>query len=282
MKNSSQIKLIALDLDGTLLSPDGQVHPMERDTLQQARRAGISIAIATGRSIQDTLPYAQAAGGVDWIITENGARISSANGQIIYQRVMPQETLELLLQLCRKYGVEPCFYGDHIVWYGKRCRQFHDNVQAATGRPLPLQLDHFHYVDGHAQWDALTQENIYKAIVYGDAADLETWLTALSQTGQFTAEPSIFCGMKNIEINQFGTDKGTALLHLAAQLQLTPEQVMACGDSDNDRAMLQAVGLGVAMANAPAHIRALANIVTDTNIQHGVAQVVQKYVLNAV
>ncbi|MDO5784300.1 MAG: Cof-type HAD-IIB family hydrolase [Eubacteriales bacterium] len=277
--SSSKIKLIALDLDGTLLSPEGQVHPIEQDTLQQVRRAGVSVAIATGRSIQDTLPYAQAAGGVDWIITENGARIQSADGQTIYQRTMPQETLTLLLRLCEKYAVEPCFYGDDIIWYGRQCRRFHDNVMAITGHPLPLQLEHFRYVDSWAQWYALTRENVYKAIVYGDAADLDTWLTALAETGQFAAEPSVFCGMKNIEINQRGTDKGAALLQLAAQLQLTHEQVMACGDSDNDRTMLQAAGLGIAMANAPAHIRALADAVTDTNDQHGVAQAVRKYVL---
>lgn len=279
MNVSSEIKLIALDLDGTLLRVGGHVDPVDRDTLQQARRAGIAVAIATGRSVQDTLPYAQAAGGVDWIITENGARILSSDGQTIYQRPMPQEAVTLLLQLCEDYSVEPSLYGDHIIWYGAQCRQFHDNARKVMGRPLPLQLEHFRHVDGSEGWHALTRERVYKAIVYGDAADLDAWLTAMAKTGQFTSEPSIFCGMKNIEINQRGTDKGKALLYLAAQLQLTREQVMACGDSDNDRAMLQDVGLGVAMANAPAHIRALADVVTDTNEQHGVAHAVRKYAL---
>lgn len=275
----SKIKLIALDLDGTLLLPAGEVHPIERDALQQARRAGVFVAIATGRSIQDTLPYAESAGGVDWIITENGARILSADGQTVDRRTMPREDLTLLLELCEAYAVEPCFYGDRVIWYGEQCRRFHDRVLAVTGRPLPLQLEHFRYVDGRAQWHALTQETVFKAIVYGDPADLDTWLTALAKTGRFAAEPSIFCGMKNVEINRRGTDKGTALLRLAERLHLTREQVMACGDSDNDRTMLQTAGLGIAMANAPAHIRALADAVTASNTEHGVAQAVRRYAL---
>ena len=275
----SNIKLIALDLDGTLLSPEGTVHPMERDAIQQARRAGVAVALATGRAVRDTLPYAHAAGGVDWLITENGARIQSMTGEPLYAHAMPVETLMLLLRLCREYGVEPCLYGTELVWQGAICRAFHDNMMKITGRPLPIELDHFRLVEEDTQWDALIHKTIYKAIVYGDAADLDAWLDALARTEQFTAEPSIFCGMKNIEINLRGTDKGDSLLRLAEHLNLTREQVMACGDSDNDRAMIQDAGLGVAMANAPEHIKKAADVVTDTNVQHGVAQAVRRYVL---
>lgn len=276
---SSPIKLIGLDLDGTLLGADSLVHDRERRTLQRARQAGIAVALSTGRSIADAAPHAKAAGGVDWIITENGARITSSSGKTIYRHALTVHHVELLLALCEKHHVEPSFYGESCIWYGAECRAFFDEIMRIRGGTLPIDMHHFRYVETREQWHMLTDKTAFKAIVYGDAHDLDAWLYDVRAAGEFEAEPSVFCGMKNIEINAKGTDKGTALLYLAQHLGLTHKQVMACGDSDNDRTMLQAAGLGVAMGNASAHIRALADATTDTNENHGVSHAIERYVL---
>lgn len=275
---SSPIKLIGLDLDGTLLGTDSQVHESERNALQQARQAGVAAALCTGRSTLDSASHAKAAGGVDWIITENGARITSAAGETIYRHTMTPEHIDMLLTLCEKHGVEPSFYGERTIWYGAKCKAFFDEIARARGH-VAIDFSHYRYVDAPEQWRALSGETIFKAIVYGDARDLDAWLTDMQKTGLYEAEASVFCGLKNIEINAKGTDKGTALLELAKHLGLTAGQVMACGDSDNDRTMLQAAGLGVAMANAPEHIRALADVTTDTNDNHGVSRAIERYIL---
>ncbi len=274
----SPIKLIGLDLDGTLLGTDSQVHECERHALQQARQAGVATALCTGRSMLDSTAHAKAAGGVDWIITENGARVTSAAGETIYRHTMTRQHIEYLLALCEMHGVEPSFYGEHTIWYGAQCKAFFDEIIRIRGG-LAIDLSHYSYVHTPEQWHALSNETIFKAIVYGDAHDLDQWLTDLKACDLFESEPSLFCGLKNIEINAKYTDKGTALLQLAKHLDLTAGQVMACGDSDNDRTMLQAAGLGVAMANAPEHIRALADVTTDTNDNHGVSHAIERYVL---
>ncbi|MCD8355748.1 MAG: Cof-type HAD-IIB family hydrolase [Clostridia bacterium] len=275
----SNIKLIALDLDGTLLGSDSLVHESERQALQQARQNGVSIVLCTGRSVHDSLPHAQAAGGVDWIITENGARITSSDGETIYRHPLSVQHLKLLLELCEVHHVEPSFYGESCVWYGEQCRAFFDEIYRTTGRMPPIDMGNYRYIETREQWHMLAEKTVYKSIVYGDIADLDSWMQDMQETGAFESEPSIFCGLKNIEINAKGTNKGTALLYLAEHLGLTRKQVMACGDSDNDRKMLQAAGLGVAMRNAPAHIQNIANVVTDTNELHGVAKAIQNYVL---
>ena len=275
---SSPIKLIGLDLDGTLLGTDSQVHEPERTALQQARQAGVAAALCTGRSPLDSAAHAKAAGGVDWIITENGARITSAAGETIYRHTMTPQHIDILLTLCETHGVEPSFYGEHTVWYGAKCKAFFDEIARIRGS-VAVDLNHFCYVDTPEQWRALSGETIFKAIVYGDARDLDAWLADIQQADIFEAEASVFCGLKNIEINAKGTDKGTVLLHLAKHLGLTAGQIMACGDSDNDRTMLQAAGLGVAMANAPAHIRAIADSTTETNDNHGVSRAIERYIL---
>lgn len=276
----SSIKLIGLDLDGTLLGEDSCVHSRERGMIQQARQSGAAVALTTGRSIRDTIPHAHAAGGVDWLITENGARITSSSGETIFQNTMSAAQLQLLLTLCETHGVEPSLYGTDHVWYGSQCMAFFKEIARRRGGAIPLRLSDYRYVETFAQWQTIAaQETIYKAIVYGDAAQLDDWFEALQQTNQFEAEPSVYLGLKNIEINRRGTDKGRALLWLAEQLGLNRGNVMACGDSDNDRTMLQCAGLGVAMGNAPQHIRQLADVTTDTNRDHGVCRAIEQYVL---
>lgn len=276
----SPIRLLGLDLDGTLLGEDSRVHDRERQTLQRARAAGVAVALCTGRSIVDTLAHAEAAGGVDWIITENGARITSADGREICRHEMTPQHIDRLLTLCEAHGVEPSFYGERTIWFGDKCQGHFDQISRIIGR-LPLNLPHYRHIEDPAQWRALARETIFKAIVYGDARELNAWLADMRASGLFESEPSVFCGLMNVEINAKGTDKGAALLHLAGHLGLTAGQVMACGDSDNDRAMLEAAGLGVAMANAPEHIRALADVTTESNARHGVSRAIERYILSA-
>ncbi len=278
---SCDLKLIGLDLDGTLLGEDSRVHEPERRAIQQARQAGVSVALATGRAIHDALPHAQAVGGVDWLITENGARVTSADGETIYENPIPTAHLRTLLDLCGRYGVEPSFYGTELVWYGAACRAFFEEIDRIRSGPRPIDMLQYRYVEGDA-WRTLAEEQtVYKAIVYGDADQLDGWLRDMRASGHFEAEPSVFCGLTNVEINRRGTNKGHALLSLAQQLGLRRGQVMACGDSDNDRAMLHAAGLGIAMANAPAHIRRMADAVTDSNENHGVSRAIERYILRA-
>lgn len=277
---SSTIKLIGLDLDGTLLGEDSSVHEAERNAVQKARQAGVCVALATGRAILDTAPHAQTVGGVDWLITENGARVTSASGETIYEHAMSVSQLHLLTELCDAYGVEPSFYGKHNIWYGKQGMEFFDEVSRRRNGIVPVDRSHYDYIEDPAQWRELAEhQTIYKALVYGDAASLDEWLQQMQACGHFETEPSVFCSMKNIEITQKGTHKGKALLHLAQHLGLEADQVMACGDSDNDRTMLQTVGLGIAMANAPSHIRSLADAVTETNNDHGVCRAIEQYIL---
>lgn len=274
------IKLIALDLDGTLLGTDSKVHEPERETIQKARQAGVQTVVCTGRSTLDASPHAEAAGGIDWLITENGARIVSASGETIYYHAMTSEHIDRLLTLCEKHGVEPSFYGQNTIWYGAKCLAFLTEMSRIIGK-MPVDMSDFTYISTPEEWRALSNEIIFKAIVYGDKRDLDAWLTDMQQSGMFEAEPSVFCNLKNVEINAKGTDKGTALMYLAKHLGLTAEQVMACGDSDNDRTMLQKAGLGVAMGNAPEHIQAISDVTTETNANHGVSVAIEKYVLNA-
>ena len=101
-------------------------------------------------------------------------------------------------------------------------------------------------------------------------------LEVLSDGGRFLVTTSI---PGNAEVNAKGVDKGVGLLALAKHLGIAQESVMACGDSSNDAAMLRAAGFAVAMGNATPDIRALADVITDTNDEDGVAKAIEKYVL---
>ncbi|HIX10832.1 MAG TPA: HAD hydrolase family protein, partial [Candidatus Agathobaculum pullistercoris] len=110
---------------------------------------------------------------------------------------------------------------------------------------------------------------------------VDRMMQTLEQTGLFELAPSVMYGgaLKNVEINCKGVHKGQGLAQLAVQLGIGMDEVMAIGDSDNDLTMLRMAGLGVAMANAAPHIRDAADVCTGSNAEDGVAQAVERYIL---
>lgn len=121
-----------------------------------------------------------------------------------------------------------------------------------------------------------------KAILHAsDPALVDRMYNQLAQDARFEAAPSVMFGgqLKNIEVNRRGVSKGRALEALAARLGCGLQNVMAVGDSDNDLSMLRMAGLGVAMGNAPEHIRAAADAVTADNKADGAARAIEKWLL---
>ena len=132
-------------------------------------------------------------------------------------------------------------------------------------------------------WDAVLRReegNVVKAILHHlDPAVVDEMTAALKKTGRFELSPSVMYGgaLKNVELNRRGVHKGAALEKLCAALGISMEAVMAMGDSDNDRTMVELSGLGVAMGNAQPSLMAVADAVTGANTDCGVAQAIRQY-----
>lgn len=266
-----EIQILALDLDGTLLTGHNSVSPACREAVQKARAKGIQAAICTGRNAADSILFGEQAGGVDWAVIANGAQVRSLTApEAILTDPLGEPLCRALLDLCAAHAVDPCFYTADAVYYGQAFEAFLADC-AARGLPLDFsERENYHRVPEGGWRDLIADRHpeILKAILHApNPAVVDRMHEALLRDGRFETAPSEMFGgaLKNLEVNRRGVSKGGALKALAERLGCTLENVMAIGDSDNDLSMLRMAGLGVAMGNAPAHVQAAADAVTASN-----------------
>lgn len=282
-------QLLALDLDGTLLGPDSRISEENVRALRQAQRAGVQLALCTGRNSADVRRLsAGLLAPPDWVVAANGAEVRPfAGGEAIYEAPLGRARCETILETCARFGCDPSLYTAERHYYGRAFGEFLASLQA-RGQSIDDGLcDPALFVSGPHRWRELLETErkpFLKAILYhADPRAVERMQQALAETGLFELAPSVLYGgaLRNVEVNRKGVHKGAGLSALAAHLGIGLDAVMAVGDSGNDLTMLRAAGLGVAMANADAHIRAAADAVTADNAQHGVARAVEQYLLRA-
>lgn len=271
-------RLIALDLDGTLLDSQKRLSPRNRAALERAAARGIEIVPTTGRfyagmpeSVR-TLPF------LHYIIAINGAQVTDLTTEknLYRAEIGWQEAVSLLCYL-DKWGVLYDCYAQGKGWITAemqdRVDQFvHDPIY--LGMILRLRTR----VPELKTFLTETAMDVQKIQVYpGDPEKRLALLRALPE-----AFPSLLATSsitENIEINAAAANKGQALLALAAHLGLRQEQTLAFGDGLNDVTMLRDAGTGVAMANAAEEIRACADCVTASCDEDGVAQYLEQFLL---
>lgn len=283
----SKIKLLALDLDGTLLDTSSRVPEANAHALRLAQQAGVQVALCTGRNLTETRAFnAQLNASADWAVIANGAAVLrfSDKTQIAFDG-LDDRMCRTVLEVCAQFGVDPCLYTAEKLYYGHEFLRFLQEIRRRGRVSLSETAEGYEFVADAAQWRAVLEREdgkIAKAILHHLVPAVVDQMTqVLAESGLFELAPSVMFGgeLKNVEINRKGVHKGCALRQLAAQLGLDMDEVMAIGDSDNDLTMLQMAGLGVAMANAQPHIRASADAVTLDNASNGVAAAVKQYIL---
>lgn len=277
MEQSYDIRLVGLDLDGTVFDDQKRISAENQAAIREACRRGVQVLPATGRPLNAVPEEFLRIPGVRYALTSNGARVVDlTTGESVVELLIETPlALTALRELSRFDGSIDLF------WQGKAYAEPR-NIELAAARTVP-ELRSYIYssrvaVDDLPAWlERQTQGPEKITMFFADPAERERCRRAAEGLG-LTVSSSL---PANLEMNAPGVDKGQGLLALAEVLGHTPAQVMACGDSGNDTAMLRAAGLGVAMANSTPDILALADAVTGSNNESGVAQAIQKYVLNS-
>jgi len=259
------IKLIALDLDGTLLDPEGNITPGAKAAIACARAAGVRVVLNTGRPIPEAAHFAAQAGCDSLFSCLGGAAIvDRATGSVLRRWDIPEPSGKRALELCLGREIElMIFAGEQILVdpFSKESllRTYHYPVFHANAI---LTEDPAAYMHQHSL--PLTK-------IHGD------WNPGNYPLAELAALPGVTLTASNardFEIVPEGVDKGKALAELAAQYGITLEECAAVGDSDNDMAMLKAAGLPIAMGNASAAVKAAAKRVVASNAEDGVAQAI--------
>jgi Cof subfamily protein (haloacid dehalogenase superfamily) len=268
-----RIRLIALDLDGTLLDGRGGVPERNREALRAAAARGVAVALASGRMTPSITPTAEALGLDCPIIAYNGgmARLSRAGGRrIIFHRPLDARHGRALIDYCRgRYLLN--FYVDDVL-YGEA------NPRLAGMMDLYSKQTGAHY-EPVPDLGFLADREPTKALIVTTPAERERLYG--EWTERWGGEVNIVkTNPEYLEFLHRDANKGVALVELARALGLARGETMAMGDGDNDAPMLAAAGLGIAVANASALAKKSAAEVSPLmNDECAVAEAVERYVL---
>lgn len=263
-------KMLVLDLDGTLLNSESHISPENIRALDFARDQGLRIVIATGRPPVGTLPYRISLGNHldDPFITYNGAlvQIPRTGENLIRHTIMVADYLTIA-DYAEKYSLL------HYCFDEKSCltASMHPvAIWEGEINQIPVRLVDF------SQLDPATP--LSKAMISGEPADLDRAEADLpvSLTERYVIVRS---SPRLLEFLHPLASKGQAVAELAAMLGIQQDEVICVGDAGNDEDMIRYAGLGVAMGNATAAVKAVADFVTTSNDQNGVAEVVRRFVI---
>jgi Cof subfamily protein (haloacid dehalogenase superfamily) len=273
------IRLLASDIDGTLLNPQFQISDCDLAALRHAHDSGIEIVLVTGRRHTFALPIAKQLGFDLWLISSNGAVTRSLAGETFHRDLMPRETC---LELC---GAMQEFRGNTVLTFDNESKgaivlEHLDDLNASIRRWLEKNMAFIEFVVPIEK--ALVTDPV-QAMFCGSMSRMREALERLEQSGMQgritvlrTEYPERDLSM--IDVLNTGCSKGHALERWAAHRGYRREQVMAIGDNHNDVEMLEFAGHPVIMGNACEELRGRGWSVTLGNDRCGVAAAVAEVV----
>jgi Cof subfamily protein (haloacid dehalogenase superfamily) len=276
MVTLSNIRLLATDIDGTLLNPEFKISDGDLSALRRAHAAGIEIVLVTGRRHTFALPIAKQLGFDLWLISSNGAVTRSLSGETFHRDMMPAETCR---RLC---GAMQQFRGNTVLTFDRETKgaivlERMDELGASIRRWLEKNMEYIEFV---VPIEKALVTNPVQAMFCGTMVRMNTALTALEQAGMDgmvtvlrTEYPERDLSM--IDVLNAGCSKGHALERWAAYRGYRREEVMAVGDNHNDVEMLEFAGHPVIMGNACEELRTRGWQVTGGNHECGLAAAVE-------
>jgi Cof subfamily protein (haloacid dehalogenase superfamily) len=275
------IRLIALDIDGTLLDSRSQVPEVNRRAIAEAAAGGIEIALVTGRRYDFAMPIARQIPCPLTMIVNNGAVVKSWDGTTQMLRLLPvdvaRRTLEStvpfrgLASVCFNRPRANQLIFESIDWNDPLRRHYFERNRDFIAEMSPLT-------------DSLTEDPIQ--VMYtgrvSQAREVENHLTMLPFAAEFSVAVTLYddkdFGL--IDVISSGCSKGTTLAEWVRHRGLSREQVMAIGDNLNDREMLEYAGMPIVMGNAVPELRSFGWMETLSNDEGGVAAAIRSYVID--
>ena len=272
------IRLIGIDIDGTLLDTHGRMPEANRAAIHDAVGAGVHVALVTGRSYPFARPVADRLPASLSLIVSNGAVERAMDGATLARRLLDRNRARQVLDATRRHRHAAALIFD---------RDFERQVVYETmdwehpGRQRYWSRNHSHIAQSVPLEDALVEDPIQVMYNGGvdDMRELFEWLREEIDGCSIQMTEYLHRDFSLVDVTSAEATKGRALAWRAAQMGLTREEVMAVGDNFNDLEMLEFVGRPVVMANAVEGLRARGWHVTGHQDEAGVAQAIERFVL---
>jgi Cof subfamily protein (haloacid dehalogenase superfamily) len=265
------IRLLALDLDGTLMGDDMVIRSSRvRRAIAAAQERGVVVTLATGRMLDFALPFARDLGITAPLICYQGGLIQAADSDVPLYRATLEATLAReVLEWQTQCGWHLVLYADDDVFLSER-RRPDAFYRAMVGERLV-------WVDD--LWAVLEQHRPMKFIVFVEPHEADRVETELRQRLDRRMEVTRSHALI-VEGNPPGVSKGDALRRLAAHLAIPQTQAMAIGDQDNDASMIAWAGVGVAMGNGSPTTKAAADWIAPSVAEDGAAVAIERFILD--
>ena len=275
---SRTIRMIGVDLDGTLLNSEKQLTAYTREVLKKAIEQEVAVVVATGRpfsGVPDELKHFPV---MRYALTANGARILDMQKQkVVYKNLLSGEIAEKVIDILKRHHAIHEFFVDGVGYMNEDGLK---NVYAYFEDPHMaeyLQSTRITVKDVKEKLQAMKCEVDKLQGIFRNQKDKQEALEELNTLSGIVVTAAMD---NNLEINKEGTNKGLGLLQLGKSLGISREEIMACGDGGNDVEMLKEVGFAIAMANAYDTVKTAADFVTVSNDEDGVAKAIERFVLN--
>ncbi len=288
-------QLIVIDLDGTMLNRYGEITKKTKEVVKKCISKGVNIVLASGRPMDSIKAIAKEIGSETYLIAGNGALVYDIkNDKILYKNFMKKEKVLEIIKICEENSIAYNVYTEktiltpnlkyNVLYYYK------ENLKKEENKKTNISIveNMYEYVKNADKEKFLKiticdkNSSIFHAIIKKLKDINEIDVLEVSHMSKKVIKQ----GTEEIPVEYFYTeitadkvDKWYAVKFLMEKLELTQDEVMAIGDNLNDKKMIENAGMGIAMKGSTPEIKALAQYVTDTNDQDGVAKVLEKYVL---
>lgn len=270
-------KLVAIDLDGTLLNSKKQLPEENVKAIKMAVDKGVTIVLCSGRIFKGAMVFARQLGLKGPLIACNGAIIRDMEtGSLWYDHQMKSEDCCRIVNICREENIYfHAYVGDTMfaneMGYGAA-------YYVGMNELLP-EPDRVH-IRIPEDFGKTIESGVLKPSKFVVSSDNPVLLSRVrGRIDRIEEIETMSSNFDNFEIVCRGVGKGSALKILSERLNIGREEIIAIGDNENDRSMIEFAGLGIAMGNAESYIKDIAGYITLTNDQNGVAEALKKFVL---
>jgi len=266
-------KLIALDLDGTLLTSDKTISQRTKLAIANARANDIKVVLASGRPLagmQSKLDELDITGDNEFVVYFNGSMVKEiGTDKVIHSAIIDGKRAKQVAHLAKELGLD-CHAFSTEFGLITPCRNEYTDIEATINQIPITEMNFDQLEDNHP---------IIKVMIVGEPAKLTAAIEKIpaSYHNEFTIVQS---APFFLEFLNLASNKGVGVKAIADHLGIKSDQVICMGDAENDHHMIEYAGLGVAMENAMEQTKAIANHITLSNNEHGVAKVIEDFVLN--
>jgi Cof subfamily protein (haloacid dehalogenase superfamily) len=265
------VRLLAVDLDGTIVPKGRTITPEAVAALQAVIDGGLTLVPATGRCLENVPDQILGLKGLRYVISSNGAVVMDMRqGKPIHRSLIPWRQAASMLRMLTLKDAYSCVYADNHIYNRKTLPEFMARPDYLAGVFCKNTVDD---LPGFIEERRIGVEKIFIAVWEPEIRSMLR-VKLMKRPGIIISSSS----MRNLEVNRLGTDKGIALRFLAGRLGLAREEIAAAGDNENDLQMLRFAGTAIVPSDGTPEAKAEAAVITDPCTEDGVARYIRRFI----